>query len=315
MQRTNGPGNNAGFFEDEDVQNGVPGTIVTADWLNAVQEEILEVIEAAGITPKGFDKTDPDSYTQLLQALRGQYVRHDTAAQDLSPTQQANARANLLASGLNVIKITQSTVWTNPYPYPLTLLMTLVGGGGGGGGAGIDLAGRRVCGGGGGSGEVVWRQPVVVPAGASYNCTIGAGGVRGATEFTPANKGFPPGGNGGITMFGAVYAADGGAGGDGGFSAVGSVGGAGGWSRFQRGGAGQWGDSPTLLGGAGGATPFGGGGAAVYGYTSLQQPGYGGGGTGAAIYYLPGHVNLDGSLTRPEQGGSNGSPGLIILEY
>ena len=37
-----------GLFTDGDPQLGTPGTVVDADWLNAVQEEIANVIEAAG---------------------------------------------------------------------------------------------------------------------------------------------------------------------------------------------------------------------------------------------------------------------------
>ena len=43
--------------------NGPPATTIPADFLNAIQEEIMTVIAAAGITPNG------SIYTQLLDAL------------------------------------------------------------------------------------------------------------------------------------------------------------------------------------------------------------------------------------------------------
>lgn len=52
-----------GFFSDGAPTIGEDATIVRADWANAVQEEVCNVIESAGIT---LSKTDR---TQLLQAL------------------------------------------------------------------------------------------------------------------------------------------------------------------------------------------------------------------------------------------------------
>lgn len=50
-------------FHDGDPFNGVEGTLVTADWLNTVQEEIATVIEQAGLT------LDPVATDQLSQAI------------------------------------------------------------------------------------------------------------------------------------------------------------------------------------------------------------------------------------------------------
>jgi hypothetical protein len=53
-----------GHFTDGDVQTGVQATILDADWAEAVQEELLTVIENAGIVPvKG-------NHTQLAQAIQ-----------------------------------------------------------------------------------------------------------------------------------------------------------------------------------------------------------------------------------------------------
>ncbi|UVM74936.1 hypothetical protein [Pseudomonas alvandae] len=52
-----------GEFVDEDVVAGTPGSLIPAQWGNAVTEEILNVIESAGLTP------DEDNNAQLLAAL------------------------------------------------------------------------------------------------------------------------------------------------------------------------------------------------------------------------------------------------------
>jgi hypothetical protein len=50
-------------FTDGNPAGGVPATVVTDEWLNGVQEEIMAVIEAAGLTADGAD------LTQLRQAI------------------------------------------------------------------------------------------------------------------------------------------------------------------------------------------------------------------------------------------------------
>lgn len=50
-------------FHDGAPFNGIQGTIVTAAWLNSIQEEIATVIEAAGLELNGTDQE------QLLSAL------------------------------------------------------------------------------------------------------------------------------------------------------------------------------------------------------------------------------------------------------
>lgn len=74
MDRVNGAdfidiGGGRRGFVGEDLLIGIPGTEITDDWLNAVQEEILSVIEDAGL------EADPEDNTQLLQALE----RRETA--------------------------------------------------------------------------------------------------------------------------------------------------------------------------------------------------------------------------------------------
>jgi hypothetical protein len=40
-----------GFFADGSPVGGIPATIVPAEWLNAVQEELINAVKAAGLLP------------------------------------------------------------------------------------------------------------------------------------------------------------------------------------------------------------------------------------------------------------------------
>ena len=53
-----------GKFVDENPMTGTPGSLIPADWGNGVTQEILSVINAAGLTP------DEKKYDQLLQAIQ-----------------------------------------------------------------------------------------------------------------------------------------------------------------------------------------------------------------------------------------------------
>ena len=75
MHRTDADGNDAGQFQENDP----PATRVDADWLNAVQEEIIAPILDAGIALVN------GTWNQLLSALRILFVRATgDAAQDIT---------------------------------------------------------------------------------------------------------------------------------------------------------------------------------------------------------------------------------------
>ena len=57
------PVGSPGYFVKPDPNTATPGTRVTQDWLNAVQEELANAVEGQGLT---LDKGDR---TQLLKAL------------------------------------------------------------------------------------------------------------------------------------------------------------------------------------------------------------------------------------------------------
>ncbi len=68
MDRINGAGHIAHMFVAEDAGLGRPPTEITAAWLNGVQEELVGVIEAAGIAPS------ESNLTQLKRALDTVYA-------------------------------------------------------------------------------------------------------------------------------------------------------------------------------------------------------------------------------------------------
>lgn len=63
MHRVDGPGNDSGSFVEKDPQMGIAGTTITADIMNAFQEEIAGVIEGSGAS-----LNKPDN-GQLLAAI------------------------------------------------------------------------------------------------------------------------------------------------------------------------------------------------------------------------------------------------------
>lgn len=72
MERIAGPGVTPdNLFTEGDPSLGIDATTVTANWLNGVQEELIHILEVAGINPDGA------TLTQVLEALRTLFVRKD----------------------------------------------------------------------------------------------------------------------------------------------------------------------------------------------------------------------------------------------
>lgn len=57
-------------FRSKDTQAGVPGTVAAATWLNAVQEEVMAVIEKAGLTPNSAN------LLQMVTSVRSQRLNY-----------------------------------------------------------------------------------------------------------------------------------------------------------------------------------------------------------------------------------------------
>lgn len=106
MDRTDGQnyidiGGGRRGFRDQNVDAGVPGTRVTAAFLNSLQEEILTAIENAGITPAAAD------WSQLDAAIRK--VAAKTVNDYIIPLAQLNT-----LPWLPVISLTQKKPPTKP---------------------------------------------------------------------------------------------------------------------------------------------------------------------------------------------------------
>jgi hypothetical protein len=78
-----------GFFTKGNPDDGIPATVVTADWANAIQEELAKVIEDAGIA---LDKT---SHAQLKLAI--QSMQQGNASLYAASTTAANTYTATLA--------------------------------------------------------------------------------------------------------------------------------------------------------------------------------------------------------------------------
>lgn len=170
-----------GFFT-----GGVPGavapTIVRDWWLNMIQEELLSLLTAAGITPD----TTGSNFTQVLQSIR-------TFGGSGTMQTFTSGGTFVVPSGTRKVRV---RLW---------------GGGAGGGGMGSTAPGGGAGGGGGGGyAEGIYT----VTPGASFPVTVGAGGVGGAV-------GGGTGGGGGSSSFGALISATGGAAGAGALSGAG----------------------------------------------------------------------------------------------
>lgn len=63
MHRIDGPGHINNTFSEGDPAQGIVATVVTDDWMNAVQEELCAVVEEAGLA------LEKENNAQLLAAL------------------------------------------------------------------------------------------------------------------------------------------------------------------------------------------------------------------------------------------------------
>lgn len=165
-----------GYWTKGNPGTGTPATVMDQDWFNAVQEEFIAVLMAAGVTPTKGD------YDQLLTSLNTMY------------------RAGRL---LNVQVFTANGTYT-PTAGMASAIMEVQGGGGAGGGAGGATGGNVSLGAPGASGGYARGRFLAAAIGASQAVTVGAGGVAVSGGA---------GGNGGTSSVGSLISAPGGPGG------------------------------------------------------------------------------------------------------
>jgi hypothetical protein len=80
-----------GKFVDENVSTGLPGSLIPSAWGNAVTDELLAVIKAAGLVPS------EDNNAQLLQAIQG------LSASDVKRAVRVATTGPIALSGLQTI--------------------------------------------------------------------------------------------------------------------------------------------------------------------------------------------------------------------
>lgn len=112
MHRTDAPGNDGGLFTEGNPYGSPPtgGAIVSADWLNDVQENLAGAIEGAGLT---LEKGNHDQLLEAIKSLAADYffrgremiaqARTNVSTPDLfgigSPTTAGTATAASSSSG------------------------------------------------------------------------------------------------------------------------------------------------------------------------------------------------------------------------
>jgi len=283
MHRIDGPGATVdNKFTDGDPVGGVQATMVTDDWLNDVQENIMSVLVAAGVAP-----------------TKGR-------AADLLDSIKALARGRLI--GVQVFN-TPGTFTYTPSLGMGSVVPEVQGGGAAGAGLTTPSAGNVSLGAPGTSGSYAKARILAAAIGASQTITVGAGGVAALNA---------PGGNGGSSSVGSLITAQGGLGG--GIlnnQAPGASNGNGGLAGTPTGGNifQSVGSCPFLSTSiSAGSAQAGGGGASIFGNGGtpaiLNAPGvaaanYGAGGSGCAA----------GSGGAPQKGG-DGKGGIVIMwEY
>ena len=272
-----------GFFTDGNPATNVPATVVTAEWLNSVQQELINAVLGAGITP---DKT---KFNQLAAAMAGRFV----------------GMQRFVASGTYT-----------PTPGTTRIIVEVQGGGGGGGGVPITTATQFSIGGGGASGAYA-KSFLTNGFSGGIAVTIGAGGAGAAGGVAGT------GATGGTSSFGALISCAGGLGGISYAAATANgnflIGQTSGQPAIATGGnacnaagnnasIGVGTASGAQVAGTGNSSPFGGGGRGPVGGTSAggNATSFGSGGGGAS-------ANSNNAAGLP---GGNGAPGVVFIwEY
>ncbi|WP_175777532.1 hypothetical protein [Burkholderia anthina] len=285
------------FATDGNPASNVPATRWPAYAFNAIQEELIAILVAAGIAP---DRTNNAQIAAAIQAL--------------------------IRSSVSVIKgvarFTSSTPWTVPAGVTQVWGSGVpAGGAGASGGAGSvsSTAAWSAGGGGGGAGQPIIRVPYVVVPGSVVNITIPAAAIGGAAPTSGNGNNGAAGGN--LVISGAGFNGGtpvtllGGNGGTGGQAATtANAAGGNGGTGYPNGSYGSDSTSNNAggSGGMGGSSPFGGGGgagrgAAGSGTAGANGGGFGSGGGGGGGVYTPG-----GGNGGP---GGNSGPGFLMFEW
>ena len=144
-------------FTEGDPGVGTPATVVSAEWLNAVQGELVDLVVGLGGEP---DKGTSDQIkTLLLSLLNTRHVLHVSVFE---------------ANGTFIVPEGVTKIWVS----------ATAGGGGGGGGHTSNYFG-----GGAASGQSIIRKEFDVVPGTEIDIVIGGGGPGGAVGLAGTDGG------------------------------------------------------------------------------------------------------------------------------
>lgn len=113
MHEIDGVGHQNGRFVKEDLTLSRPPTQVTDDWLNAVQDELLNVITAAGLTPSKANNA------QLLEVITGLW--RSVGSQSGAEFVTASLALTAADAGKYLFSNANNLVYTLPDPASLPL--------------------------------------------------------------------------------------------------------------------------------------------------------------------------------------------------
>ncbi|WP_233609250.1 hypothetical protein [Citrobacter sp. FDAARGOS_156] len=298
-----------GKYTDGSVAGGIAATRLRAAAFNAIQEELANIVESAGMT------LSPDDMTQVLAALKKQFLSRTHPFADIKADGAAaiaEALSNLGLHETGFATLTTSGNFTVPAGVTELCISAVAGGGGGGSGGGGDSSFFGGGGGSGGAGESIVKMKFAVTPGTVINITIGSGGI-GSIASTATGSAPTAGGN---TVIGSLITLHGGQPGINAGNGQNTAPGGGYGQGFPTGSYGGDGSLNTGSGnGAPGASsPFGGGGGAGragtdQGTDGTAGSGYGsGGGSGGGKYGTA-------PLTARGGNGGNGAPGIVMIEW
>ncbi|MFU0912795.1 carbohydrate kinase [Kluyvera intermedia] len=200
-----------GKYTDGSVAGGIAATRLRAAAFNAIQEELANIVESAGMT------LDPDDVTQVLAALKNQFLSRVNPFADIKADGSAAVAAALsnlqLSDGVTIdavgrlvgITVVKSSQLYAKNPATKFAVIEVLGGGGAGGGS-ASITANATCSLGGGGTNGAYAKVIVLNPEDKTPIAIGSGGaaVSAATGNTGGTTSFgsisAPGGFGGNSM-------------------------------------------------------------------------------------------------------------------